>query len=134
MEFLKEGQATLIFLMVIFLLCFTFLILIGFILSKEINMSKLVILNAKMFYGQLSVLNLSLKEIFTNDYLENTEKSFVNDEINSYFNLPEINPEVKSISGNITTKSINFPLEWKFNFTLEKDNQGLKNLRIFILD
>lgn len=133
MELLNTSQASLAFLILIFILSFSFLILFGFIFLKEINFFKLIIAHAKMFYGQYSVLNLSLNELLINDYLAETEKSLNSSEITSYFNLPTINPDVKNISGFIASKSLLFPLEWKFNFTVEKENQELKNLRIFIL-
>ena len=86
-----------------------------------------------MFYSQYSILNLALNEIVINEYLPETEKSLSGLETISYFNLPPINPEMDNISGFIFSKSLLYPLEWKFNFTVEKNNQELKNLRIYIL-
>ncbi len=133
MEFLNIGQASFSFLILIFILSLTFLVLFGFVFFKEMQFSNLIIANTKIFYGQYSSLNLALNEISNNDYLPATDKSLTYQDINSYFSLPEINPEIKTISGLIATKVLTSPFEWKFNFTVEKDNQELKNLRIFIL-
>lgn len=134
MEFLIKGQASLVFLFLIFILSFSILILFGFVFFKELEFSNLIIVNAKMFYNQFSILNLALNEIFINDYLSETEKSLTNEDLISFFDLPVINPEIKTISGFISTRSIKYQLEWKFNFTLDKEDQELKNLRIFILN
>lgn len=133
MEFLNIGQASFSFLILIFILSLTFLVLFGFVFFKEMQFSNLIIANTKIFYGQYLSLNLALNEISNNDYLPATDKSLTYQDINSYFSLPEINPEIKTISGLIATKVLTSPFEWKFNFTVEKDNQELKNLRIFIL-
>lgn len=134
MEFLIKGQASLVFLFLIFILSFSILILFGFVFFKELEFSNLIIVNAKMFYNQFSILNLALNEIFINDYLSETEKSLTNEDLISFFDLPVINPEIKTISGFISTRSIKYQLEWKFNFTIDKEDQELKNLRIFILN
>lgn len=134
MEFLIKGQASLVFLFLIFILSFSILILFGFVFFKELEFSNLIIVNAKMFYNQFSILNLALNEIFINDYLSETEKSLTDEDLISFFDLPVINPEIKTISGFISTRSIKYQLEWKFNFTIDKEDQELKNLRIFILN
>ncbi|GIW65733.1 MAG: hypothetical protein KatS3mg094_252 [Candidatus Parcubacteria bacterium] len=134
MEFLNKGQATFVFIIVIFLLSFSILILFGIILVKENNFSKSIVSNARLLYSQLSILNMALQEIFLNDYLQPTNKSFIINDINSFFSLNEINPESRNISGNIVSKFINQPFELRFNFQVEKNNQNLQNLRIFILD
>jgi hypothetical protein len=134
MEFLRNGQMSLLILFTVFILTFSFLILAGIIFLKEINFSNLIIMNAKLFYNQLSILNLALGEIINNDYLPYTEKGLVDDDLSSYFSLLSFNPQTTNISGIIYTKAIKFPLEWKFNFTVEKINNNLKNLKIFIVN
>ncbi|GIW66112.1 MAG: hypothetical protein KatS3mg095_0010 [Candidatus Parcubacteria bacterium] len=132
MEFLKRGQATLVFIILIFLLSFSILVLMALILVKENNFSKLTIANIQMFYGQLSILNMALQEVFINNYLPETYKSFNYEQIISFFYLPEITPEINIISGNLISKSKNYPLEWRFNFQIEKNDQNLEKLRIYI--